>query len=109
MKYFKIENNKVYFLKATDTGDVFTEIDKIGKDDLLKLLNKAIEPGFEMDAFDEKLIEHKAHQTIYKKLHDKFAELVQAKEQFKDESESLYKNALEKYVKKEPNADTPGN
>jgi hypothetical protein len=94
MKYLKIENSKgFYCLKENN----WQEIDKIGKDDLMALLDKAIETDFEMDEYKQENTANKAHQIIYKNLFHKFSELIENKSRFKDESEQLYKNAFEKY------------
>lgn len=97
MKYLKIEDNKGYFLKDKTNPDEWTEIDQIEKNDLMKLLESASEPDFEMDAYNESLIQHKAHQIIYKNLTEKFDTFLSNKSRFIDESESIYKTALEKY------------
>ena len=97
MKYLKIEDNKGYFLKDKTNPDEWTEIDLIDKNDLMKLLESASEPDFEMDAYNEGLIQHKAHQIIYKNLTEKFDTFLANKSRFIDESESIYKTALEKY------------
>ncbi|WP_445664404.1 hypothetical protein [Fodinibius sp. AD559] len=99
MKYLKIENNKGYYLKPTeeDQEDYWEEIDEIGKEDLMKLLNKAISSEFEMDDYQEENLAHKAHQIVYKNIFEKFSDLLDNKTRFKDESESLYKEAIEKY------------
>lgn len=97
MKYLKINDNKGYFLKDKTIPDLWTEIDQIDKNDLMKLLESASEPDFEMDAYDESLIQHKAHQIIYKNLTEKFNAFLSNKSRFIDESESTYKTALEKY------------
>ncbi len=95
MKYLKIEQYKGYFFTETSN---YEEIDKIGKTELFYLLNKATEDdNFEMDKFQDDNIGNKAQQIIYKNLFDKFTHLVQNKTRFKDESEQLYKDALEKY------------
>jgi len=99
MKYLKIEDNKGYYLKVTD-GDQensWIEIDKIGKEDLMELLNKAISADFQMDNHQEENLAHKAHQIVYKNIFEKFSELLENKSRFKDESESLYKEAIKKY------------
>ena len=100
MKYLKIEDNKGFFLKTeVDTSSTtWTEIDQIGKEDLFYLLNKAISEDFELDEYLEENLSNKAHQIIYKNLHEKFVDLIANKTRFIDESESLYKTALEKYT-----------
>lgn len=102
MKYLKIEDNKGYFLNQDGgvTPD-WIEIDKIGKDELQYLLNKAVTEGFEMDEFKEENLANKAHLIIYRNLYEKFFELLGNKNRFKSESENLYKTALDKYTSKE--------
>lgn len=97
MKYLKIEDNKGFFLLDKDGTPEWIEIDRINKDNLLLLLNAAISTDFDMDAYDESILANKAHQIIYKNISEKFTELVAMKSKFKDESESYYKEALEKY------------
>ena len=94
MKYLKIEDNKGYYQLEPNS---WREIDNINKDDLISILNKIIEPDFEMDEFDENKIQNRAHQIIYRNLFSKFSELLENRNRFKDESEQLYKSAFEKY------------
>ncbi len=94
MKYLKIEDNKGYFL--SESGN-WTEIDKISKEDLMNLLNKTVADDFEMDEYLEENIGHRAHQIVYKSIHEKLSELVENKNVFKDECDSLFKSAIEKY------------
>lgn len=99
MKYLKIEDNKGFFLKTKeDSTTEWIEIDRIAKDDLLFLLTQATSDTFEMDAYSEDIMANKAHQIIYKNIHEKFLSLESLKSKFKDESESLYKEALDKYT-----------
>jgi hypothetical protein len=98
MKYLKIEDNKGHFLRSKDGGESeWIEIDKVNKDDLLSLLNTAISSEFEMDVYAESNMANKAHQIIYKNIFEKFSNLETMKSKFKDESESLYKEAMDKY------------
>ena len=98
MKYLKIEENKGFFIRKGEQSKLeWIQIDLITKDDLLFLLNKAVVEDFEMDEFKEVILSNKAHQIIYRNLYEKFSELVLNKTRFKDESDSLYKTALEKY------------
>lgn len=77
----------------------FKELDKIKKDDLLYLLDIATnsQEEFEMDDPNELIIGNPAHDIIYRNLYDKFVELRHNKTRFLDESEALYKDALQKY------------
>ena len=97
MKYLKIEDNKGYFIKDKTQLAVWTEIDQIEKDDLLKLLDNATNDDFELDLYDENLLGNKAHQIIYKHLSEKFTMFLTNKDRFKDEADSVYKDAIEKY------------
>lgn len=102
MVHLKIDDNKGYFLrKNEDETTAWVQIDQIGRNDLFDLLNRAIEENFEMDEFKEEKILNKAHQIIYKSLYEKFVDLLAKKTRFKDESENLYKAALEKYRTRE--------
>tara|TARA_Y100000310_G_C20073777_1_gene530604 strand:+ start:239 stop:550 length:312 start_codon:yes stop_codon:yes gene_type:complete len=94
MKHLKINNNKGYYQTESDE---WKEIDKIDKEDLMTLLDKATENDFEMDEYDAEKLPNKAHSIIYRNLYEKFSELVENKDRFKDESEQLYRNAFEKY------------
>ena len=98
MIYLKIDNNKGYYLKNVEGVEVITEIDQICKEDLLYLLKKVINDNFEMDEFKPELLSNKAHMIIYKSLYEKFTELKANKNRFVEESESLYKEALDKYT-----------
>ncbi|MGI5092098.1 hypothetical protein [Treponema socranskii] len=94
MKYLKIQENKVVF---TINNIDWLPIDQITKDHLLNLLDFAINNDFEMDTFDASKIANQAHQIIYKNIYEKFVELTRNKTRFSDESEALYKEAIEKY------------
>lgn len=96
MKYLKIEQNKGYY---RDWDNNWVELDKISKDDLMSLLDNAINEDFEMDPFDVSILGNKAHQIIYKNLFDKFNELLENKNRFKDECEQLYRKAIQRYKK----------
>ena len=97
MKCLEISNGKGYFLNSNNE---MQEIDKITKEDILRLLNIAtdINNTFEMDEFDEnKGPSNEAHKIIYGSLYKKFIELLENKTRFYDESKAIYKDALEKY------------
>ncbi|MCB2310619.1 hypothetical protein LGL55_05715 [Clostridium tagluense] len=97
MKYLKLEDNKGLY---TINGDEWKGIDKINKDDLMKLLDLAISSEeFEMDKYDKDMIRNPAHEIIYGNIYIKFIELLNNKVRFKDESERMYKEAIDKYSK----------
>lgn len=101
MKYLKIDNNKGYFLQKSESEEVWIEIDKISKEDLMHLLNKATEEEFSMDDYSEELLSHKAHQIVYKNIHEKFSHLVENKNIFRDECDNQFVEALAKYQEEE--------
>ena len=51
MKYLKIENNKAFYLKDKNQPSIWTEIDQIEKEDLLRLLDYAVNEDFELDTY----------------------------------------------------------
>jgi len=94
MKYLKIENEKgLYSLD----GSEWLFIDRISKDDLLSLLDTALTSEFDMDVYDESKIGNQAHQIIYQNIFRKFEDILKNKKKFKDQSEMMYKKAIEKY------------
>lgn len=98
MKCLKIENAKGYFLNSDGN---YEELDRITKEDLLRLLNIATgDEEFEMSAYDETLLKNEAHKIIYRSLYQKFEEIIDNKNRFLDESASIYREALEKYSEK---------
>ncbi len=94
MKHLKTDSGKGFF--SVD-GKNWTEIDKIGRDDLLSLLDLALADGFEIDPFLVEKINNPAQQIVYRHLADKLANLEQNRSRFRDESENLFKDAIEKY------------
>lgn len=96
MKYLKIDNNKGFYRLDITTED-WTELDQINKDNLLVLLKLASKSEFEMDDYEDKLLQNPAHNIIYKNIHGKFNDFLTNKTRFQDSSEATYKTALEKY------------
>lgn len=95
MKYLKIEENNAEFLKKDNS---YEKIDKIDKNDLLFLINAAMEKDdFEIDVYDSQKIKNPAQQIIYENIYKKFDELLKNKNQLKDQVDNLYKDAFEKY------------
>lgn len=94
MKLLKIEGNVGWYLN--DHGD-FAPIDKISKQDLLRLVNLTLTMETEVDEFDAEAIKNQAHQLIYKSVADKLRDLRERRKEFTDESERLYLEEYEKY------------
>lgn len=98
MKHLKIEKSKGFF--SIDGVD-WIEVDKINKENILFLVDRVIEDDeFEMDKYEKDKVQNKAHEIIYRNLYNKIIELQGHRTQFRDESEALYKEALEKYKSK---------
>lgn len=94
MKILRINNHQgEYSLDGVN----FSPIDTIGKNDLLNLIDKFIAAECEMDAYMDGLIGNPAHKIIYQNIYDKFKELEQSKDQFRDMRENTYKDAINKY------------
>jgi hypothetical protein len=94
MKHLRINSGKGQY--SLD-GINWTEIDKIGKEDLLKLMDFALTNGFEMDPYDKDRLTNSAHEIVYRNIHAKLAELTTKKERFRDESQRLYGDVIRKY------------
>ncbi|CAI2304297.1 conserved hypothetical protein [Vibrio parahaemolyticus] len=94
MQALKIDNNQGYFLKDDDTYEV---IDKLDKTALLHLVNLSLEDDFSIEDYDEAKIRNQAHAIIYKSVSEKLLDLFEKRQQFKDESEGLYREEYEKY------------
>ncbi|MCK5027104.1 MAG: hypothetical protein KAS07_01670 [Candidatus Pacebacteria bacterium] len=93
MKYLEIKDNKGYYWN----GEGVVEIDKINKDDLLKLINHAEEDEFEMDAYNEEQLQNKAHQIIYQSIYTKLNDFLVDAEQFNRKVDALYTDAVGEY------------
>ncbi len=94
MKVLKIEENQGFY---TTTGDTYNSIDKINKDDLLKLVELTLEGDVEIDEYNEDGVKNQAHQIIYKNICEKLLDLQKRRDAFKDESERLFLQEYEKY------------
>ena len=95
MKLLKIEDDLGYFL---DNQGMFATVDKITKEDLLRIVNIILEEEVvEFDDYNDELLKNQAHQIIYKSLFEKFRGLRERRQEFIDESERLYLQEYEKY------------
>lgn len=95
MKFLKIEDGKAQYLNSNNQ---YQTIDFIQKEDILFLLDAATDKEimFEMDRNIDDIL-NEAHKIIYSELSKRMNELLDNKDKFIDESESLYKEALLKY------------
>lgn len=94
MKLLKIEDNAGWYLN--DQGG-FVPIDKITKQDLLRLVGLTLAEETEVDEFDAEAIKNQAHQLIYKSVSEKLGDLRERRQEFTDESERLYLQEYERY------------
>ncbi|MDO8064945.1 hypothetical protein [Janthinobacterium sp. SUN206] len=95
MKLLKIENGQGhYYTSAT----VYHAVDKISKDDLLQLVNWALENEVEFDDYNEELLKNQAHQIVYKSLLEKLRDLTNRRREFHDEAEQLFSKEYDKYA-----------
>jgi len=95
MKVLKIGDNQGYFL--SEDGEGFTTIDKITKEDLLRLVELTLTVDAEFDEYNEETIRNQAHQILYRSIFEKLNGLRDRKQEFTDESERLYLPEFEKY------------
>ena len=94
MIYLKIENNVGKFYK----DGTYETIDKMANDDLWRLSNVVMkDDDFQMNVYDEALLPNKAHRIIYKHVYELLTSLQERKEQYKNESELMYKTAYDAY------------
>lgn len=95
MKILKIENGCGYFSSKGDAE--WQAVDKIGKDDLLSLLDTFLDNEVEMDEPDTEKLTNQAHFIIYESIYGKLLTLSDNKQKFRDESERLYLAEIRKY------------
>lgn len=98
MKLLKTENALGYFL--TDSNE-YSPVDKITKEDLLRLVNLTLKEEVEFDEYNEESIKHQAHQIVYKSILEKLVGLKDRKQEFFDQSERLFLADYEKYMNTE--------
>ena len=94
MKLLSIDSNAGFYL---DDSGQYSPIDKITKEDLLRLVDLTLQADVEFDAYDENAIKNQAHQIVYKSVFEKLRGLKGRKKEFVDESERLYLKEYEKY------------
>ena len=97
MKFLIIENGQAKYSVDPNVPASIT-IDQLSKDDLLKLIEICMtDDSFEMDSYDETLLQNKAHQIIYKNIFQKLEDLRKQRVRFSDEKTVLYRTAINKY------------
>ena len=94
MKLLSIKNNLGHYLG--ESGQPIP-VDKITKEELLRLVNLTLTEDVEFDEYDESAIKNQAHQIVYKSVFEKLRGLKNRKQEFTDESERLFLKEYEKY------------
>ena len=105
MKLLKTEDNLGFYLCKSGN---FDPIDKITKEDLLRLVDLTLQQEVEFDEYDENTIKNEAHRIVYKNIVEKLQTLQERKQEFVDQSERLFLQDYEKYRddSSQPNAET---
>ena len=94
MKILKIKDNNGHFCVDSDE---FVSIDKLDKENLLKLVEHALTKEVEMDDYDPEILKNEAHRIIYRSVHKKLQELITRKDEFSDKSEREFYEIYENY------------
>lgn len=95
MKLLRINEHSGEFLSMN--GD-YSSIDKIGKDDLLRLVDRTLsDDEVDWDIYDDQAIKNQAHQVIYKSVCQKLIDIKKRRQEFADESARLFLDEYERY------------
>ncbi|MET0001468.1 MAG: hypothetical protein ABW125_18900 [Candidatus Thiodiazotropha lotti] len=99
MKLLKIESYCGHFL--TESG-AYESIDKIAKNDLLRMVDSVLNEDVEFDEYDQEQLKNQAHQVVYKSIYDNLTSLQKRKAEFIDESERMYLDDYKRYMENSP-------
>lgn len=95
MKLLRISDSTGHFLGYDKQ---FLPIDRITKDDLLRLANLTLgENEVEFDEYDEQVLKNQAHRVIYKSVVQKLQDLRMRKKQFADQAARLFYEEYDRY------------
>lgn len=95
MKLLRVNEGRGEYLDAKGN---YLPIDKIGKEDLLRLADATLNAKVaDFDEYDEATIKNRAHQVIYKSVSLKLRNLRSRRQEFKDEAARLFLEDYEKY------------
>ena len=96
-QYEAIKNSENCGLYRNDKGE-YVPIDKVGKEDLLQLVNWTLEEeDTEFDDYDDNAIKNHAQQVVYKSVVQKLLTLKGRRQEFLDGSARLYLDEYERY------------
>ncbi|WP_266030553.1 hypothetical protein [Brucella intermedia] len=96
MKILKIEEGCGHFW--VQGSEEWRKIDEIDKDGLLSLLDLFLDGDVQMDAPDEGNLHNEVHRIVYTHIYQKLSSLSESKSSFKDDSERLYFDEINKYA-----------
>lgn len=94
MKLLKIKDNQGHYLGEDGS---FIPVDRITKEDLLRLAELTLTEEVEFDEYESEAIKNQAHQILYRSVYEKLRGLRDRRQEFADESERLYLQEYEKY------------
>ena len=95
MKVLKIDSNGIP--KFTSNGTEWKNIEDIQKEDIASMLDFCIDDDVELQDYGDELIKNPVQKIIYDNIYNKFKAFIDEKDNFIDEVDGLYKDALEKY------------
>lgn len=96
MKILKIEEGCGHFW--VQSSEEWRKIDEIDKEGLLSLLDLFLEGDVQMDVPDEGNLHNEVHRIVYTHIYQKLSSLSESKSSFKDDSERLYFDEINKYA-----------
>jgi hypothetical protein len=105
MKLLKVSDGEASYLGPDGT---FVSVDRIAKEDLLRLVDLTLSEDVEFDSYDETAVKNQAQQIIYKSVVERLEELKERREEFTDESERLYLAEYERYSEELSGANAEG-
>lgn len=95
MTLLKVENDKGFYLSSDNS---YKELDQIGKDDLLFLINKILDENeCQMESLEDKSLKNQAHNIIYRNIYTKLNSFFNRRNEFNDQINQIYKEEYEKY------------
>jgi len=96
MKLLEIKGKLGYYC---DNQGKFAPVDKITKEDILRLVNLTLDTKSEVefDEYNDDNLKNHAHQIIYKSIFEKLQGLKKRRQEFIDQSERLFLSDYEKY------------
>ena len=94
MKLLAIDSGLGSFLLSDGN---YATIDKITKDDLLRLVGHSLNDTVEMDEYNETTLHNQAHRIIYKDIYIKLAELISRKDEYTDRSDRMFLDEYDLY------------